>query len=51
MRHVRMREKRHTRTTGYPHTVHDAKDVSVMLELNCCYRGDSLQVKRQRVEN
>lgn len=43
--------KRHTSTTGFPPTVHDANDVSVVLELNCCSRGDRLQVKRQRVEN
>ena len=42
---------RYTRTTGYPPTEHDANDVSVVLELNCCSRGDSLQVKRQPVEN
>lgn len=48
---VRMRKKRRTSTTGYPPTVYDANDVSVVLELNCCSRGDSLQVKRHRVEN
>ena len=42
---------RYTRTTDYPHTEHEANDVSVVLELNCCFRGDSFQVKRQRVEN
>ena len=46
-----MRKKRRTSTTGYPPTVYDANDVSVVLELNCCSRGDSLQVKRHRVEN